>query len=131
VIFTKNEARRADETVQLTMARSQHVKAATTEGQSACTPVGQRTDPLDPLREEAPDVRQDNVLVPLILERQKRRRIPRPHNWELDWHPRGALRKQRYAAEACPLEYKTHIDRYRTIAHFSLCCRQFRGALRY
>jgi len=70
VLLTKDQARCRDETVQLAVA-SQHENASAAEGQPADSAAGKCTSPLDPLAEEASDVGQHNVLVPLILQRLK------------------------------------------------------------
>jgi hypothetical protein len=67
VLLTKDQARCCDEAVQLVMA-SQYENASATEGQPAGGTVGKCTSPLDPLAEQASDVGQHDVLVPLILQ---------------------------------------------------------------
>jgi hypothetical protein len=70
MLLAKDESRCTNKTVKLTMA-SQYIEASTAEGQPARAAVGQRTDPLNSLDQETSDVRHYDVLVPVILKRQK------------------------------------------------------------
>jgi hypothetical protein len=68
VFLTEHEPRRADKAVELAMA-GKHKNASTAEGPPDGTPAVILTHPLDPLPEQASDVRQHDILIQVILQR--------------------------------------------------------------
>jgi hypothetical protein len=119
VLLTEDQARRAYESIELAVGR-QHVDLATAERPSSFSAQRQCACPFDPGPQQVPRIGQDDILVPILLEREKLGWITRAQDRKLARHAPIPAREQRDPAEARLLKNDPHVDRQGAIAPLRL-----------